>query len=290
QRGVTLLPTQQPLRADGQAEPLQVRADSKRLRQVVLNLLSNAIKYNQTQGTVQLQLQRDGDSVVIAVRDNGPGIALHEQARLFAPFERLGAEQGPVEGAGIGLALSRRLVEAMQGQIGVDSAPGAGCRFWVRLPAADAADAAETDRLPAPARPAEPRGAPREVLYIDDNAVNLLLVESVLAPVAGLVLHTARHPVEGLAAAQRRPPHLVLLDIHMPEMDGYAVLARLKAHPATAAVPVVAVSADAAPGDESAARAAGFAAYLTKPLDVGRLLGVVERLSRPGQDPISGAT
>ena len=305
QRGVTLLPTQQPLQADGQAEALQVQADPKRLRQVLLNLLSNAIKYNQTQGTVQLQLQRDGDSVVLAVRDNGPGIALRDQARLFAPFERLGAEQGPVEGAGIGLALSRRLVEAMHGQIGVDSAPGTGCRFWVRLPAAvaavagdagdagdaaDAADAAEAARLPVPARPAQPRDAPREVLYIDDNAVNLLLVESALAPVPGLVLHTARHPLEGLAGAQRRPPHLVLLDIHMPDMDGHAVLARLKAHPATAAVPVVAVSGDAAPDDESAARAAGFAAYLTKPLDVEQLLSVVDRLSQPGQDPISGPT
>jgi PAS domain S-box-containing protein len=295
QRGVTLLPTQQALAADGAADPMHVRADPGRLRQVLLNLLSNAIKYNQTQGTVQLQLQRDGDSVLIAVRDNGPGIALHEQARLFMPFERLGAEQGPVEGAGIGLALSRRLVEAMGGQIGVDSAPGAGCSFWVRLPAAratatGAADTAVATRLAAPATPVLPRVASREVLYIDDNAVNLLLVESALAPVPGLVLHTARHPAEGLAAAQRRPPHLVLLDIRMPEMDGYAVLARLKAHPATAAVPVVAVSGDAAPDDLDAARAAGFAAYLTKPLDIEQLLGVVERLSRSGQDPIPGAT
>jgi CheY-like chemotaxis protein/anti-sigma regulatory factor (Ser/Thr protein kinase) len=288
---VALRPTLGADHADGSPDPMGVVADRTRLRQVVLNLLSNAIKYNRPDGEVQLRLRRDAGEVVIEVRDTGLGIAPEAQARLFAPFERLGAERGKVEGTGIGLALSRRLVEAMHGRIGVDSRAGEGCIFWLRLPA----QAVELPEPPTPAlhdeagAPPEP-AAPREVLYIDDNAVNLLLVESVLAHVPGLRLLTARRPAEGLAAAQQRPPQLVLLDIHMPEMDGYAVLARLKAHPATAHVPVVAVSADATPGDIEAARAAGFAAYLTKPLDVEELIEAVQRLSQPGQDPIPGAT
>jgi PAS domain S-box-containing protein len=289
--GVALRPTLGLERPDGSPDPMGVVADRTRLRQVLLNLLANAIKYNRPDGEVQLRLRRDGGQVVIEVHDTGRGIAPEALGRLFTPFERLDAQRGPVEGTGIGLALSRRLVEAMQGQMGVDSRPGEGSVFWLRLPA----QAMQPLSLPSPpiddeAGPPEPEAPQRDVLYIDDNAVNLLLVESVLAQVPGIRLHCARRPQEGLAAAIRRPPHLVLLDIHMPEMDGYAVLARLKAHAATAAVPVVAVSADATPGDIEAARAAGFAAYLTKPLDVEVLIEAVQRLSQPGQDPAAGET
>ncbi len=289
--GVALQPVLGLEKPDGSPDPMGVVADRTRLRQVLLNLLGNAIKYNRPGGEVQLRLRRDGQHVVIEVRDTGRGIAPAAQAKLFKPFERLDAQRGRVEGTGIGLALSRRLVEAMQGEIGVDSRLGEGSVFWVRLPA----QAMQPLSLPPPpveleAGPPDPTPPLREVLYIDDNAVNLLLVESVLAQVPGIRLHCARRPQEGLAVAVRQPPRLVLLDIHMPEMDGYAVLARLKAHPATAAVPVVAVSADATPGDIEAARAAGFAAYLTKPLDVEALIEAVQRLSQPGQDPTSPAT
>ncbi len=297
--GVMLLPVLTPVLPHGVADPSVVTADRTRLRQVLLNLLSNAIKYNRAGGEVQVRLAREAADIVIEVRDSGPGIPPEAQQRLFVPFERLGAELGKVEGTGIGLALSRRLVEAMQGRLDVDSRVGEGSVFRLSLPApphaAAVPAAAATSDSKAPAGAATPGGAGivtalREVLYIDDNEVNLELVEVVLAQLSSVRLRTASRPEDGLAMAQHEPPHLVLLDLHMPVLSGYEVLALLRAHPATAAVPVVAVSADATPYDLEAARAAGFAAYVTKPLDVDELIATVLRLSQPGQNPALGAT
>jgi len=297
--GVSLQPTLTPLLPDGSPDPSVVTADRTRLRQVLLNLLSNAIKYNRPGGEVEVRLCREGAEVRIDVRDTGSGISHEAQQRLFVPFERLGAERGRVEGTGIGLALSRRLVEAMQGRLGVHSRVGEGSVFCLSLPAVP-------DAPPIPARSSvQPSAAPgsagpggaagnaterREVLYIDDNEVNLELVHAVLLQLPDVRLRTASRPEDGLAQALREPPHLVLLDLHMPGLDGYAVLARLKAHPATAGVPVVAVSADATQSDVEAARAAGFSDYVTKPLDVDELIATVLRLSQPGQNPAMGAT
>jgi PAS domain S-box-containing protein len=264
-----------------------VLADQRRLRQVVLNLLSNGIKYNRTGGHVQVACRYEGGQGVIEVRDSGQGISAAQRERLFQPFERLGAERSAVEGTGIGLALCQRLVLAMGGQIGVESEPGAGSMFWVRLPAHLPRAAGGGGALPAdPGSPMpEPPEIPPTVLYIDDNEVNLLLIEQLLASVGGWRLLTTASPGEGLRLAEQEAPQIVLLDIRMPVMDGYTVLARLRSQPETADVPVVAVSGDSAPADLRTALAAGFADYLTKPLDLGRVLQTLRRLARPKQAP-----
>jgi len=256
---------------------LAVTADPTRLRQVLLNLLGNAVKYNRAGGEVRLSARREGVEVLMSVQDTGPGIAARDQGRLFQPFERLGAEHSGIEGAGIGLALSQRLVHAMGGRIGVNSEPGRGSNFWVALPAAE---------LPVPG--AEPAAAPRRldgvasssVLYIEDNPVNVALMEAMLARLPGVALRCAAIPQDGLRMAADSPPALILLDIQMPGMDGFEVLARLRSRRATAHIPVVAVSANALPGDVEAAMKAGFSAYLTKPLGLDELLQTVQRMLR----------
>ncbi len=256
---------------------LRVQADRVRLKQVLINLLGNAVKYNRRGGEVRLLAATHGERIRIDVSDTGPGLDAAACARLFRPFERLGAERTAVEGTGIGLAISRRLAQAMGGELGVTSEPGRGSTFWVEvapaaLPAAAGTqaghDATADDRLPRP------------VLYVDDNLVNLVLMEAMLQMLPQVRLLTAEDAVAGLQQALRETPALVLLDIQLPGMDGYEMLARLRAAPATAAIPVVAVSANAMPADIEAAHAAGFADYLTKPLDLQRLHEVVRHYLR----------
>jgi PAS domain S-box-containing protein len=266
---------------------VHVRADRTRLKQVLLNLLSNAVKYNRPQGRVEvactIETHDDGGSwqVRIDVRDDGPGLTSEQCERLFVAFERLDADERRIEGTGIGLALSKRLIELMSGAIGVDSAPGAGSAFWLRLPLSEAVSepaSAGPHAAPPPAQPAPHAGAHREVLCIEDNPANLRLIESMLAPRRDLRLLSAMAPGLGLELARARRPALVLLDINLPDMDGWAVLRCLREHPATRDIPVVAVSANAMPADVERGKAAGFDAYLTKPLDVQKLLDVVDAL------------
>ena len=260
-----------------------VAADRTRLKQVLLNLLSNAIKYNREGGTVRLSCDGDADELRLAITDTGLGFGPEQRERLFTAFERLGAEDSAVPGAGIGLALSRRMLELMHGRIEVHSEPGVGSTFCICL----RRDVAPVPLQPyaAPAQPAEADAAPaaRRVLYIEDNPVNAMLMEAVLERVPGIHLACAALPEMGLELAQAAPPHLVLLDIQLPGIDGFEVLRRLRAAHATQAVPVVAVSANAMRGDIERARAAGFDGYLTKPIDFERLLTLVQRCG-PGCD------
>lgn len=272
-RGVRLLHSSGPL------EQAWVLADRTRLNQILLNLLGNAIKYNREGGHIQLVCRLEPAQVRLGVRDTGPGIAPQDQERLFEPFERLGAAQGPVEGTGIGLALSRRLMQAMGGSIGVDSEPGQGSTFWIRLPRVephrpDAGDAADRGTLARTAAAA----APETVVYIEDNLVNVALMEAMMGRLPEVRLFSASVPAEGLRLVQQLLPALVLVDIQMPGMDGFEVLARLRAEETTRAIPVVAVSADAMQADIDAALAAGFLAYLTKPLNLESLLSIVRQV------------
>ena len=273
----------------------QVLADRTRLKQVLVNLLGNAVKYNHAGGWVRLDWSVYGDTVTLAVQDDGQGLDDAQQSRLFQPFERLGAEGGHVEGTGIGLALTRRLVELMQGQIGLTSAPGQGSTFWFTLRAAPSAlvgmagaggAAAAVAAAPVPAgtaagvlsaHPADTGRPTRTVLYIEDNPVNAMLMTAVLQTLPGVRTLHADTPERGLALAASERPDLVLLDIQLPGMDGFEVLARLRAQPQTAGLLVMAVTANAMPQDQARGRAAGFAAYLTKPLDMPVLLREVTR-------------
>ena len=265
-----------------------VRADRTRLKQVLLNLLSNAVKYNRPHGSVSVvcvaALDASPPSLTLRVCDTGAGLTPVQQARLFVPFERLDAEAQRIPGTGIGLALSKRLVELMGGVIGVESAPGSGSTFWIELPVAE--PLAETARPAAPA-PAAARALPapvgREVLCIEDNPANLRLIESIFAHRPDLRLLSAIAPGLGLELARTHRPALILLDINLPDMDGYAVLQCLRENPITRDIPVVATSANAMPRDVERGRAAGFAEYLTKPLDIDRLIRVVDHLVAPDQ-------
>ena len=261
----------------------QVRADRTRLKQVFLNLLSNAIKYNQTAGVVSVGCVLEDEGICIRFSDTGAGLTPEQQARLFVPFERLDAgEHHHVEGTGIGLALSKRLMTLMGGQIGVESQVGEGSTFWVRLPRAQdgtaPGDAAGTMRQAALATSGG-GVAVRTVLCIEDNPNNLQLIESVVGMLPGVRLLSAMAPGLGLEMARTHKPHLILLDINLPDMDGYAVMQCLREHPATRGIPVIAVSANAMPRDLERSRAAGFAAYVTKPIDVGQLLRKVDELA-----------
>lgn len=267
---------------DGALLTDQVLADRTRLKQVLLNLLANAIEYNRVGGTVTLSCQRSGEGLRLAVRDDGQGLTPDEQQRLFQPFERLSAGQTSIEGTGIGLALSQHLVVAMGGTIGVDSESGRGSTFWIELPRAQAMAQTPTPTTAAEAqlatRPTD--AAARTVLYIEDNPVNTLLMQAMLARLSGVQTLTAALPLEGLRLAEQAAPDLILLDIQLPGIDGFEVLRRLRAQAATRGIPVVAVSANAMPADIEAGIAAGFVAYLTKPVDLESLLATVERLLR----------
>ncbi len=261
---------------------VHVRADRTRLKQVLLNLLSNAVKYNRPLGSVSLACVHEpgegGGHVGIRVSDTGPGLTAGQCARLFVPFERLDAEARQIQGTGIGLALTKRLVELMGGTVGVESTPGVGTTFWVRLAVASAhAGDLPAEALPPPAAGADGT-AQREVLCIEDNPANLRLIEGIFATRRDIRLLTAIAPGLGLELARVHRPALILLDIGLPDMDGFAVLECLRQSEVTRAIPVVAVSANAMPRDLERAKAAGFDGYLTKPLDIAQLLRVVDAM------------
>lgn len=254
---------------------LRVQADRTRLKQVLVNLLSNAVKYNREGGEVAVECVACGpDRLRLSVRDTGMGLRPDQVAALFQPFNRLGQENGTQEGTGIGLVFTRRLVEMMKGEIGVTSTPGAGSTFWIELTIADGTAQALAQRAaPAPAAPGQAAAAagapaPRSILYIEDNPANLRLVQEILAFRTDLALLAAADGHAGLALAHTQRPAVILMDLNLPGMSGFEVLAQLRRDPATAHIPVLALSANAMPGDIERGLSAGFARYLTKPIDI----------------------
>jgi PAS domain S-box-containing protein len=259
-----------------------VLADRQRLKQVLINLISNAIKYNRVAGSVSLRCETGGDRARISIVDTGIGIREEHLERLFAPFERLGAEQSETEGTGLGLTVTKRLVEAMNGTMGVESRVGRGSTFWVEFPLTQSPLA----RLELSARPSELAPATRVqhriVLYIEDNSSNLKVIERLFRLRPGLKLIAARDGQSGLQVAREQQPDLILLDLNLPDMDGRDVLARLLAEPHTEHIPVIALSADASPGQIDRIIRAGATEYVTKPLNVVGFLKVLDRtLSAP---------
>ncbi len=260
--------------------PLRVVADRQRLQQVMLNLFSNAVKFNRPGGRVTVTCRDDGPRLRIAVTDTGRGIEPEKLARLFLPFERLGAEATDVEGSGIGLALSRGIVTALHGELNVESRVDEGSTFWVSLPRTDDQFASPAPlpsaqvTTPAPAPRADARNACL-LLYIEDQDLNLRLVERILSAHAKYRLLTAMQGGLGLDLAREHQPDLILLDLNLPDMTGDEVLRRLKADPAVQHIPVIMVSADAMGARVEQLLQLGAAGYLTKPYKVAEFLRVI---------------
>ena len=257
-----------------------VEADRTRLRQVLVNLLSNAVKYNRLQGSVRVSWKREGHLGCLRVRDTGLGLKPHEVAQLFQPFNRLGAEATTIGGTGLGLSITRRLMEAMGGQIDVSSTPGMGTQFRVSLPLATP--------LPLPqarggevAPVAEAAPSRRLLFYVEDNPTNVLLLQHALSLLGQQYrLEVAIDGEQALARLATLRPDLVLLDINLPGISGYDVLHQLGSVLGAERPPCVAVSADAMPEELARARAAGFDDYWTKPLDLTTLGERIESLLR----------
>lgn len=278
QRGITM-------QVGSGVENVAVRADAQRFNQILLNLLSNAVKYNRPQGSVTVSGARvEGDRYRISVADTGVGLTASQVARLFQPFERLGAEQTSVEGTGLGLALSRALAEGMGGSLGVESAAGIGSTFWVELPETEMPAATQpvlTQPAEVPALPPTDGGV---VLYVEDNLSNVRLLQRILQRRPGVELIHAATGEAGLALARARRPGLVFLDLHLPDRAGEQVLRELATDPRTSTIPKVIVTADATPGLAQRLEADGAVRCLTKPLHIASVLRLVDRLLKPSAE------
>ena len=261
--------------------PCFVDADRTRLKQILINLLSNAIKYNQPNGTVVVDAGCDRsapDRVRVSVKDAGAGLPPDMLVQLFQPFNRLGRERSAEEGTGIGLVMSKRLVELMGGEIGVESTVGLGSVFWFELNSAVAPQLAVDGALPTADLYAQVQhGAPlRTLLYVEDNPANLKLIEQLIKRRPDMRLASARDGNMGIQLARANQPEVILMDINLPGISGIEALRILRDDPATAHIPVVALSANAMPRDIEKGLQAGFFRYLTKPIRVNEFMQTLD--------------
>ena len=256
-----------------------VNADRTRVKQVLINLLSNAIKYNKAGGAVAVEtIESTAQRIRISVKDTGEGLSAEKLGQLFQPFNRLGQESGTEQGTGIGLVVSKRLVELMGGAIGMESTVGKGSVFWIELNLTAAPQIAAGTAHPATVVPAQiPAGAPlRTLLYVEDNPANLLLVETLLERRPDIRLLSASDGNRGIEIARASLPDVILMDINLPGINGIEAMQILAEDLATAHIPIVALSANAMPRDIERGLAAGFFRYLTKPIKFNEFLDTLD--------------
>ncbi len=260
--------------------PLFVRADRTRFKQVLINLLSNAIKYNVASGTVGVAyaVSKPG-RLRVSVEDSGSGLPSEKLAQLFQPFNRLGQEAHAEEGTGIGLVVCKRLVELMGGTIGAESTVGKGSLFWVELDLTPPPQAHGGPEAPDLAAPVTAPSIARKstLLYIEDNPANLMLVENLMARRSDVHLISAMDGPSGVDLARTTLPDVLLMDINLPGISGVQALRLLAESPATASIPVVALSANAMPRDIARGLAAGFFRYLTKPINIHEFMETIDQ-------------
>jgi PAS domain S-box-containing protein len=259
--------------------PIFVRADRTRLKQVVINLVSNAIKYNKEQGTVIVDCTEIAPKRLrISVRDTGKGLPPEKLAQLFQPFNRLGQEASGVTGTGIGLVVTKRLAELMEGALGVESTVGVGSVFWCELGLAEAPEVAvQTSEAEALIEPQAPMNtALHTVLYVEDNPANMQLVEQLIARRPDIRLVTAENATSGIELARTIQPAVILMDINLPVISGTKALKILREDPVTSQIPIVALSANAIPRDIAKGLEAGFFRYITKPIKVKEFMDTLD--------------
>ena len=275
---------------------LHVNADRTRLKQVLLNLLSNAVKYNREHGAVIVECTAgDHGRVRVAVQDTGAGLTPEQLRQLFQPFNRLGRDKSNIEGSGIGLALTKRLVELMGGTIGVHSTPGTGSTFWIDLRSAEPAKlevAPARPGLPPPAGAAGGDPQVATILCVDDNRANLALITEALSLRRDCMVLTATDGQAGVEMARSHSPDVILMDNNMPIMSGREAMRILQDDPATAGIPIIAVTAAAMPNMVSSGLAQGYFRYLVKPYDLVDLTDAIDAAidrSRGGATPRADA-
>ena len=269
-----------------------VKADRTRVKQVLINLLSNAIKYNRAEGSVEVTCRAlNAERLRVSVKDTGEGLSPEKLAQLFQPFNRLGQEAGAEEGTGIGLVVSKRLVELMGGEIGAVSTVGAGSVFWIELNLVAAPQlAAGADEPLAPLQARVPQGAARRtLLYVEDNRANMQLVEQLIARRPDMRLLSAGDGTRGIALARIHLPEVILMDINLPGISGIQALNILREDPATAHIPVLAISANAMPHDIEKGLEAGFFRYLTKPIRVNEFMEALDMALESAETGIDDA-
>ncbi len=262
----------------GQRAPVRVQADPRALEQVLVNLLSNAIKYNRPGGRVEFEVTSDAGRVRISIRDEGRGLTPQQQASLFQPFNRLGAENSRTEGSGLGLVICQRLALAMGGALHVHSRPGFGSTFAVELPEGSTGQSEPMPLQDGMHWPRLPATGSRQVLYIEDEPLNMVLMEEVFRTQPEWTLLVAEDGATGERIARESHPHLVLIDMNLPDTNGLALIRRLREDPRTRPLRCIALSADAMREQIDAALAAGFDEYWTKPIDVRKVLSDLSRL------------
>jgi CheY-like chemotaxis protein len=268
--------------------PYFVRADQTRLKQIIINLLSNAIKYNRERGTVVVKCtESTPERIRISIKDSGAGLPPEKLEQLFQPFNRLGQEHGKEEGTGIGLVVTKQLVELMGGTIGVESTIGEGSEFWIELireatPRAETGNALsaefafENSLLAELALTVPENVAQRTLLYVEDNPANLMLVEQIIDTRSHVNMLSARDGNLGIALARAHLPDVILMDINLPGINGFEALRILRSDSTTMHIPVIALSANAMPRDIEKGLEAGFFRYLTKPIKIHEFMNALD--------------